>query len=568
MSEIEFIQNEIDKLTKVTICLVLCGKQRANAGQEHEIIENQLAEAVTPQTEGHFSLGEVQQYSQLLLDNVTQTATLSQVISDKVRHLDLTSGRVVAAIQLVRDIQLLTTLPNQLAVAMEGKHLTRACEVVSQYLQLNHTQLESLFNGIPPLSTTDSKGSLVDIKHENPIPKIKELQEKLKQDIYARFTQATRDGNADDIQSYFKLFPLIGQDTLGLDIFSDYLNKLTSSTPKTGVTADDLTSLFQFVAKLIDTHTPNVNQLYGVGKMEKVIQKVHAHTDSEAISLIDSFSQTNIKPKLMLSLEKKQASDQALRELDFTLSECQVICQRCLTFESWIHQHSASSLTNQSQLNQRVQELMGHYILLEESFIHQSISKAMRNDVQDGQTTSSVDDSFYILKKSAARFLATDDIETVCAMMNFFGRLLEVDVVDVYRKRVEGETGDEFILLCNNLDVCVDYLGRLCAELEVDVKRLSSFARHQEKVVSCLNGLRDYSVPFRGVTRSCVEMLFARDDRVKTLLQEASRDGKFVLSEDEFAMFDSQGLFVKRLTAGLSQMLEFYEVPKLTYMVR
>lgn len=56
-----------------------------------------------------------------------------------------------------------------------------------------------------------------------------------------------------------------------------------------------------------------------------------------------------------------------------------------------------------------VQELLGYYMTLEEYFMSENVSKAVRIDefVEDALTTSMVDDVFYILQNCARRAIST-----------------------------------------------------------------------------------------------------------------------------------------------------------------
>ena len=55
-----------------------------------------------------------------------------------------------------------------------------------------------------------------------------------------------------------------------------------------------------------------------------------------------------------------------------------------------------------------VQELLGYYMTLEEYFMSENVSKAVRIDefVEDALTTSMVDDVFYILQHCARRAIS------------------------------------------------------------------------------------------------------------------------------------------------------------------
>jgi hypothetical protein len=57
-------------------------------------------------------------------------------------------------------------------------------------------------------------------------------------------------------------------------------------------------------------------------------------------------------------------------------------------------------------INRAVQELLGHYIMLERYFLSESVSKAVAMDtaVEGSLTSSVVDDVFFLVKKSIRYF--------------------------------------------------------------------------------------------------------------------------------------------------------------------
>lgn len=59
------------------------------------------------------------------------------------------------------------------------------------------------------------------------------------------------------------------------------------------------------------------------------------------------------------------------------------------------------TFVNNSELARSMQELLGAYLALERYFLEESVNKAIGMDVleQDQQTSSMVDDVFFIVKK-------------------------------------------------------------------------------------------------------------------------------------------------------------------------
>ena len=74
-----------------------------------------------------------------------------------------------------------------------------------------------------------------------------------------------------------------------------------------------------------------------------------------------------------------------------------------------------------------MQELLGTYLALERYFMEESVNKAVGMDAldQDQQTSSMVDDTFFIVKKCIRRATSSWSIDGVCAVINMACGLLE-----------------------------------------------------------------------------------------------------------------------------------------------
>ncbi|CAG59364.1 uncharacterized protein GVI51_G01617 [Nakaseomyces glabratus] len=133
-----------------------------------------------------------------------------------------------------------------------------------------------------------------------------ELTEKFKE----RFQKATEEQNIEELTLIFKMFPMVGQDNLGLDLYSKYVcdiiadesRKLMSSsanadvdatiTRRSGFFAQVLLHLFKIVSTIINDHSKIIAASYGVSHMLHVMGKVQKEADLEAGLVFDIFSDT------------------------------------------------------------------------------------------------------------------------------------------------------------------------------------------------------------------------------------------------------------------------------------
>jgi hypothetical protein len=164
---------------------------------------------------------------------------------------------------------------------------------------------------------------------DNPTKTISDIKAALFDIFSQQFDKAVSIRDQKDITRYFKLFPLIGCHTEGLERYSNFvcglvraqgseslrLNKgLPSSSPphrmiypcvprvftppsslitvpSTSFYADAITALFENVALIINQHQPMVKAHYGPGSMLRVIQRLQEETDTQSLRILERYSQ-------------------------------------------------------------------------------------------------------------------------------------------------------------------------------------------------------------------------------------------------------------------------------------
>ncbi|ODQ65527.1 COG4-domain-containing protein, partial [Nadsonia fulvescens var. elongata DSM 6958] len=121
--------------------------------------------------------------------------------------------------------------------------------------------------------------------------------------IFVRdFKQATESKDMPNVTRYFKLFPLIGQETAGLDIYSRFISGIISDQSRQLMTttttnqhdaamfyAVATSRLFENIATIAAQHAPVVSRHYGPGRMLYVIDKIQDQADLQGGLIIDTF---------------------------------------------------------------------------------------------------------------------------------------------------------------------------------------------------------------------------------------------------------------------------------------
>ena len=114
------------------------------------------------------------------------------------------------------------------------------------------------------------------------------------------FNKAAQEGDGARVTRFFKLFPLIRKQDVGLDAYGRYVcggvaararNNLNSTHQKEGLFyAAALTKLFEHIAQIVDGHQSIVTRHYGSGMMGKVVERLQVEADVQGGLLLDTWT--------------------------------------------------------------------------------------------------------------------------------------------------------------------------------------------------------------------------------------------------------------------------------------
>ena len=149
------------------------------------------------------------------------------------------------------------------------------------------------------------------------------------------------------------------------------------------------------------------------------------------------------------------------RQLSFLLDEIVLMSQSAELFDKFIRNKAKiametnpnavatpenskkknDGLLHISELNRRMQELIGNYITLEEFYMAESVRKAIRMDeiVEDSMTSSVVDHVFFVFQQCTRRSLLCTNINAVCAVINIVVSVVNRDFLDSLQKLIQDQ---------------------------------------------------------------------------------------------------------------------------------
>ncbi|GBC35118.2 conserved oligomeric Golgi complex subunit 4-like [Rhizophagus irregularis DAOM 181602=DAOM 197198] len=516
-------------------------------------------------------LGTLHTQAANLLNIINSTSLVAERISAQVRQLDLEQSRVQESIKLVEDVQELKLCITGLHQAMYMKDYETAASYVNRVSALDKKILEGEFaeNSVPSSEYPDI-----------PTKTLCDAKENLFVIFSREFEAAVYNRDQENISRFFKLFPLIGKETEGLDKYSKFVCGIIAGKSQanlaemaigTNFYGNVLTKLFENIAHIIDQHQSAVETHYGPGKMIRVIERLQEECDKQSQIILDTFfDERQIQRKLLdiqthYNTQKRFSGLQKPgqlkevdiipdpRELDVILSELAMISARTHLYYRF--------LESRTKLEKKTP--------IKEYFLKKSIEKAMRIDkYEEGSTSSScVEDVFYILKECLTRTVMTSDMECLTSMVNLVNQSLKDDYLALFKERLltafaTAEPKDAkfgYMILLNNLDVSCDYTQRLTSELITIPSITKNDYKIVEKWFTSLNNITTDN--FKPILQSGLNELFTQmiKPRIRPILQEAYKDIKYVLDEDEYHEQEADDNFAKRFVTGFDNLIKVYQ---------
>ncbi|KAG2176632.1 hypothetical protein INT44_007296 [Umbelopsis vinacea] len=562
---------------------------------------------------------------------ISGTSSLAERVSDKVRKLDLEQSRVKEAIHQVEEVQDLKQCITSMQDAMLRRDYDDAATLLHQSFGVDRSILEGSFaeytvptseNPDNPTKTiSDVKAALFDIFSKQFDMAVGSRDQK---EITRYFKLFPLIGcHKEGLQRYSNFVCGLvrdqGSDSLRLD-----------KVPSTSFYADTITALFENVALIINQHQPMVKAHYGPGSMLHVIQRLQEETDTQSMRIFERYSNerkidrrvseirtvglsqlrsptlSRVNPSNTAS-PSIQSPDPALanalldpRELDTSSNELAVMSQRSALFHRFLRarakeeleaipneeefwkdtnrkQYDSDGLLVMSRLSKRVSDLLDSYLIMEEYLVRRSVNMAMSIDEYDGavgETSSCVDDVFFILKKVTRRCISTAHLDTVTSMINVLIKIIESEYIGFLQRKMSAAfTGHEpgnskavelaklsYMVVLNNLDVSSLYIQRLSEEALDHADTNLIEGEEYQRLEKALKQLGNMSDSMKKRLNAGLEQLFGQTlkPRVRPLFQEAYRDVKYVLDEDEYNEADSNDAFVRRFTQGFSKLIDIY----------
>lgn len=446
-----------------------------------------------------------------------------------------------------------------------------------------------------------------------------------------KFEDAVQLNDQSNVERFFKIFPLLNQNELGLKNYSKYLCKVLNDNLKIKQSQEtnhlnQLKILYENTAKLIDSNQPLIETYYKPGNLILCIQTIQTEcVDANANKIILSYEtnldlinlQNTIQRLLKTTVTNIVRTDP--REIDQILNDLVTInssSERYLSFLVERVLKDLDSLDDKSKYDEKynelnliyrncklsltLQNLNCNYVLLEEYFLKESISKAIQlDDLDQNNLTSMLDDTFFILKKCSKRALLTRSIDVICAIVNHCVSILDTVFYDTLNDRLRygypispgivnaldlsqaynvlhsgrylaNSTDLEksrllFLTSLNNFSVACDYIRTFKANVLEDARKEINVLRKQEldKLEPCLVEFLSIISKFQttinsGLSQICKAIL---KPKIKYWIDSFLNENH-ILNENEIAKYEAtEGLrsFTQEFLVNIDKLIHSFK---------
>ncbi|XP_063933721.1 conserved oligomeric Golgi complex subunit 4-like [Zophobas morio] len=237
------------------------------------------------------------------------------------------------------------------------------------------------------------------------------------------------------------------------------------------------------------------------------------------------------------------------------------------------------------EINKKIQELMGKYVILDAYYIRLAVYKAMnlQGTRKDSSITFMVDDVFYVLQKCIRRGISSLNTDCICTVINHANNILLTEYTEALKKnlsasnwtavsqhllqgelnnvsgRVQSENAQKkYITHLNDVESSTSCIIILHNESsEILQKMYLSDPPKRLKVLSCLEAFLQTAKFFDSLLsetllKTCSTIFYKLvDNMLQGLL-----DLRYVISDEELLMTEVNDPFMHAFCDGLKQVMQ------------
>ncbi|XP_050497746.1 conserved oligomeric Golgi complex subunit 4 isoform X1 [Diabrotica virgifera virgifera] len=568
--------------------------------------------------------------AQDLVNTVNEISVSSEKISGKIRALDTARSRVNECQARVSDLIDLEICSQGVQAAILDSDYEKGAAHVHRFLSMDQLLLKRTANDMDNVS--------------NMLKSVRTLQDaasQLRAIVSHKFAEAVNTEDLVSIERFFKIFPLLGLHEEGIKEFCNYLRTKVSLTAEknlksaintppsdkrhTVIYADTLTLLYEGLARITDTHQPLLETYYGPGRLISAISILQKECDIQTKRVLLEWGKTRqLQKKIQVINDLSRMSSSSSfnklekidpKDLDILIGEITLMHFRIELYFRFIQRkvindaevgipnqedrdkvlQTLENLIKNSGLTQSKHDLLSHYLRLEQYYMDESLAKAVTMDnLEPGQQTSSmVDDAFFIIRKCIRRSISTGSLDGICVIINNACRTLESDYGEILRSRLRQgypsgyldltqaynvlqtsiqqgrlQSGDTeqsrlaFLVALNNADSSIEYVDALCENVlkEIEQALPKMNINDRGKLESCLSGLSSVTTNLKDIIDYGIQQL--RSSAIKPRVNpwvDQFLSISHHLTDDELSAYEAGESFVQTLIMNLETLLSSFK---------
>lgn len=484
LEDTEINVTKLSTVTSVEQALEQCLKQSQEIERQ---LDEQLSQSSKLSSTRAVALSSSSQLAAAISDDAEELTSLlasaartSTAACARIRDLHAQLERGNAALSWAEDILSLRVCAEGAKTSLSADDLPAAAEHVARYLALGDAVR-------------------ADPASASAVSQMEQSRAELTRKVTARADKALQDdANALSAQASIdaiRLFVPIGSPQDGLSRLAKYLARKikmdshedvrellldVSGEPSTGVDEPHIVALarlFEGVAACVHDCQPQLIKLFGKDAMIFLIGELQTECDSCSDRILVRYKEARRIEEVLHSLRSETAN---ARDLDALLDELTLLSQRVVAYFDFLNQRSSTPADENNtddnerdrtdaeqkemistKINERLQgcglakfqrELAGYYNLIESYFMRENASLAIKIDESNGDdadTSTAVDDFFFVMQKCFQRAFAFGDTDAVVlkVILQQVSQCLMNDLLAYMRRRLrETEAALEKVL--------------------------------------------------------------------------------------------------------------------------
>jgi hypothetical protein len=478
---------------------------------------------------------------QRLRVSTKETAELADVVSRKIREVDMKQSRVREVLRRIDGIEDRSKAVDGCRRALEVDDMGAAVGCVSRFMDILAEE-EEVKNGkgeglVAVENGGDGRrhagGDDDDDEQERQREVMMGYALRVRERVKEKAMRAVEEKDHDGVTTYVGMYGPLKLEKEGVEVLVEYVSGLIDgraqeeydalvdgfSLSGTKVTfVDAVSNVLKDVAQSVNEYVDMMRESFGPEYALEGVHGLHHVCDVRGTRVLKRYIEDKGLSRLCQQITNRidHASDSSnndlFRTIEPMLMELLVLCTRGEEYIQFILQAMAdaaapNTLSPSLETSIRggafgscLREVLSYYISLEEYYVEESVAKAIEicEAVPGSLTSSMVDDSFYVLLSSGKRALSTGRAPSAVAILNQINTV----IATVYRsslvKKLQGcsarlagcapkgyqeqydARADEYALAMNDVALSAAYVEKLRGQLEQVAHHVFVSSPHDE----------------------------------------------------------------------------------------